>query len=68
MARLGRLFGTLQKTSGVPAVAVTVEVRRQGATVTSNQSGTAPFAVTVDDPGGIRVADTVAIGVGLSFY
>lgn len=68
MARLGRLFGTLTKRDGTPAIAATVDPRRQGATVTSNQSGTSPFAITVDDPGGIRTSDTVQVdGVGTGY-
>jgi hypothetical protein len=68
MARLGRLFNTLTQRNGAVAIGVTADVRRQGSTVTANQSGTTPFTITVDDPGGIRVADTVQVdGVGTSY-
>lgn len=68
MARLGRLFDSLKKPTGDAAIGVSVEVRRQGATVASNQSSTSPFAVAVDDPGGIRGADTVRVNTGTTSY
>jgi hypothetical protein len=69
MSRLGRLFGELKKTTGDAALGVTVEVRRQGATVTSNQSSSSsPHAYTVDDPGGILAGDSVRVGTGLTSY
>ena len=69
MSRLGRLFGELKKTTGDAALGVAVEVRRQGATVTSNQSSSSsPHAYTVDDPGGILAGDTVRVGTGVTSY
>jgi hypothetical protein len=50
MAQLGKLYGTVQDSRGNPISGATVEVRTQGAFVTSTQAGP---AYTVDDPGGI---------------
>lgn len=68
MPRLGRLYSTLQKPTGDAAIGVSVEVRRQGATITSNQSDTSPIAISVDDPGGIQPGDTVVLGTDLTTY
>lgn len=69
MSRLGRLYNTLQKPTGDAALGVSVEVRRQGATITSNQSSSSsPHPFAVDDPGGIAVADSVHIGTGTTAY
>src|SRR6267142_1552349 len=69
MSRLGRLYNTLQRSTGDAALGVSVEVRRQGATITSNQSSSSsPHAFAVDDPGGIAVADSVHIGTGTTAY
>jgi hypothetical protein len=69
MSRLGRLFGELKKSTGDAALGVAVEVRRQGATVTSNQSSSSsPHAFAVDDPGGILAGDAVRVGTGSTSY
>lgn len=68
MAQLGRLRDTLLRHTGDPAAGASVTVRRQGATVTSNQSGSAPLTLTVADPGGIQPGDTVANGVSGTTY
>lgn len=50
----------------VPGAAV--EIRRQGATVLTAQSGTSPFTVNVNDIGAIVDGDTVCIGTGSTTY
>lgn len=68
MAQNGRLHDVLQRADGSPAVGATVTVYRQGATVTSNQSGVTPLAVTTADPGAIQPADVVQVnGVGPTY-
>lgn len=56
MAQYGKLSGTVTDNQGNPISGATVEVRRQGAFVTSTQAGP---TYTVDDPGGIEVSDQV---------
>src|SRR6185503_13327532 len=56
MAQYGKLSGTITDAHGNPVSGATVEVRRQGAFVTSTQAGT---TYTVNDPGGIVATDQV---------
>ncbi len=58
MAQYGKLQGILQDNQGNPISNGTVEVRRQGAFVTSTQAGP---TYTVNDPGGITVGDQVRV-------
>lgn len=58
MAQFGKLSGTITDAQGNPVSGATVEVRRQGAFVTSTQAG--PI-YTVNDPGGIVSADQVKV-------
>lgn len=58
MAQFGKISGTVTDDQGNPLSGATVEVRRQGAFVTSTQAGP---TYTVNDPGGIVVGDQVRI-------
>lgn len=61
---LGRIKETILDSSGEPVVGVNLELRRQGATVNSDQSGASPFTVAVHDLGGIIAGDVVSVGIG----
>ena len=65
---LGRFDETVIDAEGNALSGVSVEIRRQGATVSGNQSGTSPLTVTVNDRGSIEASDTVAIGTGSTTY
>lgn len=58
MAQYGKLSGTITDDQGNPISGAFVEVRRQGAFVTSTQAGP---AYTVNDPGGVEVGDQVRV-------
>ena len=69
MADLGRFQETYSlPQSGLPAAGATVTIRKQGATVSGNQSGTTPLTITVNRPGGILSTDTIRIGTGTTEY
>ena len=68
MAQLGRIEITLSDTSGNSISSASVEVRRQGATVNGDQSGTTPLTVTVNDPGAIVAGDMVGVNAGTVRY
>ncbi len=64
-AVLGRLLYTVQVgATGVAVNNANVEVRKQGATVSGNQTPAAGVAINVNAIGAIRVNDTVAINTG----
>ena len=56
MAQYGKFEKTVLDSQGNPISGASVEIRRQGALVTSSQAGP---TYTVNDPGGIIVTDTV---------
>ena len=65
---LGKLDRVLLDSAGNVKSGVSVEVRKQGATVEQDQSGTAPFTINVDDVGKIVVNDVVSVNEGTATY
>jgi len=61
MAKLGRYETTVQDSSGNAINSVSVELRKQGATVNADQSGTSPLTITVNDSGFIDSTDSCQI-------
>lgn len=65
---LGRFERYVIDAEGDAVSGASVYVRRQGATVSGDQSGSGTWAVTVNHQGGIRVSDTVAVNNGTTTY
>lgn len=63
---LGRIKETILDSSGNAIVGISVELRRQGATVNGDQSGASPLTVAVFDLGGVVDGDVVAMDTGTS--
>lgn len=63
MAQLGRLHKTFQDSNGVPIAGLTIEVRKQGATVNGLHGGP-QNTFTVDDPGGVTDSPQDQLQVG----
>ena len=62
MAQLGRIYFVLQDSSGTVQASATVKVCRQGANTAGGGSGTAgpgTIVISVDNPGGIIIGDTI---------
>ena len=68
MARLGRFDKFVQDPSGNGLAGVSVEVRKRGATINGDQSGTTPLTITVNSPGLITSSDNVVIGTGTTTF
>ena len=68
MANNGKLQFVVRNNLGIPVSGASVTVRKQGATVNSNQAGTAPLSVAVDHIGGIVSGDSIAITAGTDTY
>ena len=68
MARLARFERFIQDTAGNGLGSVSVEIRKQGATVNGNQSGTSPLTITVNDPGAITSSDSVVVNTGTTSF
>ena len=68
MADLGRFQETYSLPTGRPAAGASVTIRKQGATVSGNQSGTSALTITVNRPGGILSTDKVRINTGTTEY
>ena len=68
MARIGRFERFIQDTAGNGVGSVNVEIRKQGATVNGDQSGTSPLTITVNDPGAITSSDNVVVGTGTTTH
>lgn len=66
MPQLGKIDITIIDDNGNAVVGATVALRRQGATVNGDQSGSSPLVVTVFDLGGIVSGDTVYVNNGTS--
>jgi hypothetical protein len=62
MAQIGRIYYVVQNDSGTAQVSVNVEVRKQGAKISgggSGDTGSGEVTITVNNPGGIIVGDSV---------
>lgn len=68
MAQIGKLHYDVHDNTGTALSSVSVEVRKQGATVSGNQSGTTPLTITVNTSGAIDSTDTVVIDTGTTSY
>lgn len=68
MIQLARFDRTVINTLGVAVSGASVAIRRQGAQVKGDQSGTSPLTVNVDDIGALVASDTVAINTGSTTY
>lgn len=70
--QLGKVIVTARDNSGNAIANATVKVCYQGATVQGAQSGTSPFAVTVEDVGGLNVdvgaTGAATINTGSTIY